>query len=163
MNIKLVSSLSGLFILMFSLANCSKAGFSNSDGAAVSAKSSNSDNLNLADDDSDDPVLADNDDDDDDHKNCGKDKDSDDAAAVSPVASDFVACFIAGSSSLKLGISNDQLTFVNSVSKSICIPKSVCLNLIPAISGITTSADRGYCEHNKNVLRLSLSQIQKYL
>ena len=155
---------------------CSKASFDGTDVATIADKSSNdSSGLELEDDDQspvgdDDEGNDDNSNDgdkkygvpvkkEDDHKDCKKD-DDDDSKQAAESSDPYVACYLSSNSKWKLGIANGQLAMVTSVSNSICIPKSVCLNEVGAMFGISVAADRGYCGKNPNVLMVSKSQFE---
>lgn len=72
----------------------------------------------------------------------------------------YVACIIVDhGKSLKLGLQ----TGVHGVSRSICITQRECLGNVTKYFNVEGAYDRGYCNHNPNVPRLTDAEVDKML
>jgi hypothetical protein len=77
---------------------------------------------------------------------------------------DFVACILVDhGKSLKLGLLAEKLDGVNSVAESICITKAECMGEVAIAFKVEGAYDRGYCEHNPHVQRLTDAQVHALL
>lgn len=77
---------------------------------------------------------------------------------------DYVACILVDhGKSLKLGIVDDQGGGVHSVAQSICVPKSTCLGEVAKHFQVEGAYDRGYCDHNPHVRRVTDSECKTLL
>ena len=77
---------------------------------------------------------------------------------------DLVACILVDSGkSLKLGLVGGALAGVDSVASSVCISKSECLGNVAKAFSVQGAYERGYCDGNPNVTRLTDAQVNTLL
>lgn len=77
---------------------------------------------------------------------------------------EYVACIITDhGNSLKLGLMTTGLGGVNSVAESVCVTRSECLGDIASSFNVRGAYERGYCEHNPNVRRLTDDEVKALL
>ena len=92
------------------------------------------------------------------------DSNHDHAMDSSDSSTDFVACILKDhGKSLKLAVTEDKLGGVHAVSKSACVSRHGCLDLVPAKFEVVGAYDRGYCSHNPNVIHLSDAELAALL
>ena len=66
--------------------------------------------------------------------------------------------------SLKLGLlTTGGLAGVNAVAESVCVTRGECLGAIAQHFDVQGAYERGYCEHNPNVTRLTDAQVATLL
>lgn len=75
---------------------------------------------------------------------------------------DFVACILVDhGKSLKLGLIGTDAGGVHSVAESVCVTRSACLGEVAKHFQVEGAYERGYCEHNPHVRRLSDSEVKE--
>ena len=118
------------------------------DGSASGQISQSSEQPPAMDDKKKNPTSMDHDSD-----SASKDDSSDD--------DDLVACILVDhGKSLKLGFVADKLEGVNAVAESVCISRHACLDIVSKAFPVEGAYERGYCEHNPNVLRLKDAEVE---
>jgi hypothetical protein len=146
----------GLLIVMTGFQNCSKTEFSSGEASSVSEKGAlveltaeeeaagELDQLNQK-----EPK-----------KSC-RDRKQAQVQAGFESQQGLVACILNRSGkSLKLGYVESSLSGVTSVAQSVCISPAACLNIVSQAFQVEGVYDRGYCDHNPNVKRLTDAEVQ---
>lgn len=147
----------GLLVVMTGFQNCAETEFSSGSGAPVEKGSL----VELGSEDVADGSL-DQLNQKEPKKSCqDKKKQTPDSQAEGESQSGLVACILNRSGkSLKLGYVGMSLSGVMSVAQSVCISPDACLNIVSQKFQVEGVYDRGYCNHNPNVTRLSDAEIQ---
>jgi hypothetical protein len=86
------------------------------------------------------------------------------AGQTSDSDEDYVACILnSHGKSLKLGLLTEKLGGVYSVAESVCVTSHECLGDIANAFSVEGAYDRGYCDNNPNVKRLTDDQVKALL
>jgi hypothetical protein len=95
------------------------------------------------------------------HSSCGNAQNNCDA----DTDDEYVACILVEhGKSLKLGlVTTTTMGGVNSVAESVCVTKVECLGDVAKAFNVLGAYERGYCEHNPNVKRLTDAQVKNLL
>ncbi|MGZ3723017.1 MAG: hypothetical protein ACXVA9_08815 [Bdellovibrionales bacterium] len=115
--------------------------------------------------DNDDDNDKDNDKDNDTvkHKHASCDHDSS-VDCDSDEDTEYVACILVDNGkSLRLGLVTAGLGGVNSTSESVCVTRAECLGDVAKAFNVEGAYERGYCEHNPNVKRLTDKEVKTLL
>lgn len=143
----------GSALLMIGFQNCSRAQFSSEEQPSLSKSSASSETLVAV----EDP----------DESKQGQNPSSDAHAPQSSeevASNDYVVCILVDhGKSLKLGLISDNGGGVHAVAQSICIPKATCLHEVPKYFAVEGAYDRGYCDHNPHVQRLTDAEVKALL
>lgn len=81
-----------------------------------------------------------------------------------PDTDQYLACILNGpGKSLKLGMVESSLDGVNAVARAVCVSEQACLGPIAEVFPVKGAYKRGYCNHNRNVQRLTDAQVDALL